>query len=185
MKTFFTAKRLCRAGLIAGLYVALTLAFGPLPYLGVLQIRPAEALCVLPLFFVEAIPALYIGCMIANAFSPFWVYDVFIGSLATLFASVCTYLVGNFLKNERWKATVGCIFPVLFNAIIIPIIIVFLCGEGVNGAVGWSAYFASMLSIAFTESVWVYALGLPIVSVIKRLRNRGVSAFTDDLPLKK
>ena len=185
MKNFFTAKRLCRGGMIAALYIALTLAFGPLPYLGILQIRPAEALCIQPLFFVEAIPALYIGCMIANAFSPFWLYDVFIGSLATLLASVCTYLVGKHIKNKTARFFLGGLFPVLFNAIIIPFIIVFLCGDGVSGSAAWTAYFTSTLSIAFTESVWVYALGFPLVSTVSKLRARGVSAFTDDLPLKK
>lgn len=56
MKGFFTAKRLCRAGIIAALYVALTYAFGALSYQGFVQIRPAEALCILPLFFPEAVP---------------------------------------------------------------------------------------------------------------------------------
>lgn len=45
-----TTKMLCRAGIIAALYVALTYAFGALAYNGFLQIRPAEALTILPLF---------------------------------------------------------------------------------------------------------------------------------------
>jgi uncharacterized membrane protein len=185
MKKLFTAKRLCRGGMIAALYVALTLAFGPFPYLGILQIRPAEALCVLPLFFVEAVPALYLGCMIANAFSPFWLYDVFIGSLATLLAGVCTYIVGKTVKNNTAKTVLGGLFPVAFNALIIPFIIVFLCGDGTNGGAVATAYFTNMASMALTESVWIYVLGTPLLAVISRLRKRGVSAFTDDLPLKK
>ena len=43
MKGFFTAKRLCRAGIIAALYVALTYSFGAIASNGFLQIRPAEA----------------------------------------------------------------------------------------------------------------------------------------------
>ena len=186
MKKLFTAKRLCRGGIIAALYVALTLAFGPLPYLGILQIRPAEALCILPLFFVEAVPALYIGCMIANAFSPFWLYDVFIGSLATLFSAVCTYFIGKTVKKEKAKLFFGGLFPVLFNAVVIPFIIVFSCGDSAStGAVG-TAYLLSALSIAFTESVWVYALGVPLGLFISKMRKSGQAAFSDnDLPLKK
>ena len=179
MKKLFTAKRLCRGGMIAALYVALTLAFGPLPYLGILQIRPAEALCILPLFFVEAVPALYIGCMIANAFSPFWLYDVFIGSLATLLAAVCTYFIGKTLKKEKAKLFLGGIFPVLFNALIIPFIIVFLCGEGLEAGAAGTAYLLSALSIAFTESVWVYALGLPLALLIKKLRKSGLRTMLE------
>ena len=78
-KELFTTKRLCRAGVIAALYVALTYAFGAIAYSGFLEIRPAEALTVLPLFFPEAVPALWIGCMLANLGSPFIMYDVPIG----------------------------------------------------------------------------------------------------------
>lgn len=82
MKNFFTTKRLCRAGVIAGLYVALTYAFGAISYQGILQIRPAEALTILPLFFPEAVPALWIGCMLANLGSPFIAFDVPLGGFA-------------------------------------------------------------------------------------------------------
>ena len=54
MKGFFTAKRLCRAGIIAALYVALTYAFGALSYQGFVQIRPAEALCICLLYTSDA-----------------------------------------------------------------------------------------------------------------------------------
>ena len=82
MKNFFTTKRLCRAGIIAALYMALTYVFAPFAF-GPLQIRPAEALCILAVIYPEAIPALYVGCMLSNLASPYFVYDVFIGSLAT------------------------------------------------------------------------------------------------------
>ena len=100
MKNIFTTKRICRAGVIAALYVALTYAFGALSYQGFLQIRPAEALCILPLFYVEAIPALYLGCMLSNLASPFLVYDVFVGSLATLVAAIGTWAIGKLLREE-------------------------------------------------------------------------------------
>ncbi len=115
MKNFFTTKRLCRAGVIAALYVALTYAFGAIAYQGVLEIRPAEALTVLPLFFPEAVPALWIGCMLANLGSPTLVYDVPIGGLATLVASLLTYGAGRLIKNEIARFAVGGIFPVLIT----------------------------------------------------------------------
>ena len=64
-----STKRLCRAGVIAALYVALTYAFAPFAF-GAFQVRPAEALCILPLFFPEAVPALYVGCILSNLASP-------------------------------------------------------------------------------------------------------------------
>ena len=117
MKNFFTTKRLCRAGIIAALYVALTYAFAPFAF-GPFQIRPAEALCILPVFFPEAVPALYIGCMLSNLASPYFVFDVFLGSLATLLAALASYLVGRFLKKEPFKMLLCGFFPVFFNALI-------------------------------------------------------------------
>ena len=169
-KTF--TKRLCRAGVIAALYVALTYVFMPFAY-GPLQIRPAEALCILPLFFPEAIPALYVGCMLANI--PSGPIDVFLGSFATLIAAFGTYMVGSFFKNKWIKVFVGGIFPVLCNAVIIPLIIVFIYGD-VGGFTSTSiAYFTYMASIGFTQLVWVYGLGAPLYfaleKYIKKIRN--------------
>lgn len=178
MKGFFTAKRLCRAGIIAALYVALTYSFGAIAYNGFLQIRPAEALCILPLFFPEAVPALYIGCMLSNLGSPFLVYDVFIGSLATLFAALGTYLVGRFLKKHALKLFLGGLFPVLLNAFVIPVVIVFLCGDLSYGTKA-ATYWTFVGSLAATEAIWVYALGAPLYFFIERMRKKNVSAFSD------
>ena len=171
MKSFFTTKRLCRAGVIAALYAALTYAFAPFAF-GPLQFRPAEALCILPVFFPEAVPALYIGCMLSNLTSPFFIYDVFIGSLATLLAAISSYMVGRLLKKEPVRFILCGLFPVLFNAVIIPLIIVFLCGDNGGYQSVWTAYFAFAGSIALTECLWVYGLGTPLYFSVKRFTEK-------------
>ena len=176
MKNFFTTKRLCRAGVIAALYVALTYAFAPLAF-GPFQIRPAEALCILPIFFPEAIPALYIGCMLSNLASPYLIYDVFIGSLATLLAAFNAYLVGLFIKKEPFRFILCGLPTILFNAFLIPLIIVFLCGGAEGHASATIAYFSFVGSIALTEAVWVYALGAPLYTAITRLQKRNFDLF--------
>ena len=177
-----TTKMLCRAGVIAALYVALTYAFGALSYNGFLQIRPAEALTILPLFFPEAIPALYIGCMLSNLASPFWVYDVFVGSLATLFAAIGTFLIGKYVKNRILRFALGGAFPVVINALVIPVVIVFCCGDLSYGTQAIT-YWTYCASLAVTEAVWVYALGAPLFFFVERMQTKGVSAFCG-LPLK-
>ena len=176
MKNFFTTKRLCRAGVIAALYVALTYAFAPLAF-GPFQIRPAEALCILPVFFPEAIPALYIGCMLSNLASPYFVYDVLIGSLATLFAAFSAYMVGRFIKKEPYRFILCGLPTVLFNAFLIPLIIVFLCGGTEGYETAAVAYFAFVGSIALTEAVWVYAIGAPLYYTVNRLQARNFDLF--------
>ena len=169
MKNVSMTKRLCRAGIIAALYVAFTYAFMPFAF-GPFQIRPAEALCILPLFYIEAVPALYVGCMISNLASPYFFYDVIIGSLVTLLAALITYMVGRVLNNEPLKLGIGGIFPVLFNALFIPLIIVFLCGGADGYSSAWTAYFAFASSIFLTEAVWIYALGTPLYFSLRRIR---------------
>ncbi len=171
MKKFSTTKRLCRAGIIAALYVALTYAFAPFAF-GPLQIRPAEAPCLLALLFPEAVPALWVGCMLSNLTSPYLVYDVTIGALATLFSAVATYLVGRLIKNTPLKIIVGGLFPVLFNAVLIPLIIVFLCGGGEDFSSLTIAYFTYAGSIALTECIWVYGLGTPLFFSVRKLRKK-------------
>lgn len=181
-RNFFTAKRICRAGIIAALYVALTYAFAPVAF-GVFQIRPGEALTLLPLFFPEAIPALYVGCLLANLASPFLLYDLTIGPLATLAAAVCTYLIGVALRKYTGKGAaalkvgLGGIFPILFNAFVIPAVIVFLCSEGADATI--AVYWTTFASFLLTETVWVIGLGTPLYAFVSGMRKKGVSAFTD------
>lgn len=173
MKNHSMTKRLCRAGIIAGLYTALTYAFAPLAY-GPFQIRPAEALCILALIYPEAIPALTIGCALSNVTSPYAFYDVLFGSLTTLFAALFTYLVGLNLKKTPLKIFLGGLFPVVLNAIIIPLIIVFLCDGAGAGQSVWVAYFSFVGSFLLTQSIWIYGLGAPLYLAVDRLRGKGM-----------
>lgn len=184
MQNFFTTKRLCRAGIIAALYVALTYAFGAIAYSGFLEIRPAEALTILPLFYAEAVPALWIGCMLANLGSQFIVYDVPVGGAATLIAALLTFVVGVLIRNHALRAALGGLFPVLVNAFIIPLIIVFLCNDMAGFDSVNTAYWALFGSLCLTQAVWVYALGIPLYFAIYNLRKRGVSVFLNDPPKK-
>lgn len=179
MKNIFTTKRLCRAGVIAALYTALTYAFGALAYdASIIEIRPAEALTILPLFFPEAVPALWVGCMLSNLASPFIMYDVPLGGLATLVAALLTYGAGRLLKNDVLRVAVGGLFPVLINAFAIPGVII-LCG----GAEGFDstmiAYWTFFGSLCATQTLWVYGLGIPLYVTIYKLRKKGVAVFSD------
>ncbi|MDE7163257.1 MAG: QueT transporter family protein [Clostridia bacterium] len=160
---------ICRAGIFAALYVALTMPFGELAF-GPFQIRPSEALTILPLFYVEAVPGLYIGCILANLLSQFGVYDILLGSLASLLAACCTYAVGRLFKKSVVRVIIGGIFPVLFNAFIVPAVMI-LGGLPV-------AYWYQVLSFLLTESVWVYGLGFPLYYILAALIKRNVKGST-------
>ena len=88
-KSRFSVHQLALSGIIAALYAVMAyfasvfgVAYGPI------QCRFSEALCVLPFFFPEATPGLFIGCLVANLLSPYGVLDIVFGSLATLLAAL-------------------------------------------------------------------------------------------------
>lgn len=166
-----TTRALARAGIIAALYAALTWVFGDLAY-GPLQIRPAEALCILPIFFIEAVPGLFVGCALANLLSGYGIYDIAFGSLTTLIAAICTFIIGVLLCRNLLSAILGGIPPVLFNAIVIPFVII-LGDSSTPMAAFWTMFGEFIL----TQSVWIYALGLPLYFAVKRLREKGIKVL--------
>ena len=151
-----------RAGLIAGLYVALSLITMPIAS-GAIQFRISEALTILPLFFVEAIPALFVGCMLSNLITGCLILDIVFGSLITLVASVCTFLIGKIIKNTFFKMFLGGVFPVLLNALFLPIIWV-----KVYGALEY-VYYLQALFLFISQSLSVYACGTPLFLAVRKL----------------
>ena len=82
-------RALARGAIIAALYTALTVLLAPLSY-GEVQIRFSEAFTLLPILMPEAVPALLVGCLLANILGGCTIFDIVFGSLATLLAALCT-----------------------------------------------------------------------------------------------
>lgn len=158
---------LARAGIVAALYAALTLTLPALSFNSILQFRPAEALTLLPLLYSDSIIGLFIGCFIANLLSPYGVPDLVVGSITTLVAAVCTYFAGKMIKNEKLKVFVGGLFPVLFNAVFLPLMWFLMDSE--------AGYWASFGSMLLTQAIYVYVLGIPFYMLLKRLQSSGVA----------
>ena len=88
-KKLLTTRSLCLSAIIAALYAALTLLLAPISY-GNIQCRVSEAFTVLPMVLPQSIPGLFVGCLIANIFSPTpSIWDIVFGSLTTLIAAYC------------------------------------------------------------------------------------------------
>lgn len=124
----FSTKTLARAGVIAGLYVILSLSFFTIAS-GPVQMRVSEGLTLLPLLFPEAVPAVFVGCMLSNLITGCAVFDIIFGSLITLIAAVLTYFTGKLFKKHALKIAVGGIFPIVLNAVFLPVIWYFCYGE--------------------------------------------------------
>ena len=159
---------IARAAVICALYVALTYACMPLAY-GIFQVRIGEALTILPLLYPEAIPALFIGCILSNIGSPFGFYDIIIGSFATLVAATLTYIVGKKIKNKPLKIFLGGLPPVFVNALVLPAMWFLFDFD--------TGYVLNMASLLLTQSVFVYALGTPLFIAADRLKSKNVKGF--------
>ena len=163
----FNLKMIVRAGIIAGLYVALTFLVFPVAS-GAIQFRASEALTLLPLIFVESVPALFVGCMISNIITGCALYDVIFGSLITLVAGILTYLVGRLIRKTPLKLFLGGLFPVILNAVFLPVIWYFCYGELEY------LYILSVLFLLVSQSVCIYALGIPLYFATEKLHSKGI-----------
>ena len=93
----FTAKSIAIGGLVAALYVVLTLPAAQFAY-GPIQFRLAEVLTILPAYGFGSIPGVTIGCFLANLLNPgnLGPIDIIFGTLATLIAGFLSKLIGIF-----------------------------------------------------------------------------------------
>lgn len=111
---------------------------------GDIQFRISELLCVLPAFLPEAIPGLFIGCILANALTGSMLIDVALGSVATLIGAIGAYL----LRNCRLKWLIP-LPTVIANALVVPLVLVITTGP----AAGFAAFPMFALTVFIGEFV--------------------------------
>ncbi len=155
-------KSLARSGIIAGLYVVLSVLVLPLAS-GAIQIRFGEAMTLLPLLFFEAVPALFVGCIIVNVISACSIIEVFTGAFITLVAAVLTYFVGKTIKNNAIKVIIGGIFPIALNALLLPLVWYWCYGKLEY------VYIIQSLLILMGQAIAVYGVGSLIYFSMKKI----------------
>ncbi|MBQ3077136.1 MAG: QueT transporter family protein [Clostridia bacterium] len=143
-----------RGAVIAALYTALTLLLHPISY-GPLQFRVAEALTLLPFFLPSsATPGLFLGCLFANLFGGGGIWDVVLGSTATLLAALWT---------ARCKSRLTAAMPpVLLNAVLV-------------GGMLWMLHFQGttvplwlpMVEVGLGQMGACVGLGLPLLRLLE------------------
>lgn len=107
---------LAQAGMIAAIYVALTVAFAAFSF-GEVQVRLAEALTILPVFTAAAVPGLFIGCLLGNILGGAVLPDIIFGSLATLIGAVFTR------KLRHAHPFLAPVPPILANTVVVPFVL--------------------------------------------------------------
>ena len=160
-------RKIVFAGVVAALYAALTIAVAPVAY-GPIQFRIAEALCILPFFFPITAPGLFIGCVIANLFSPYGFIDIIAGSAATLLATLFTMQAGKVNRGAIVMKVLACFPPVFINAIMIGAVIAWSIAS--SGEAFWPAMVINGLQVGLGQFVVMYAAGLPLMIVLPKTR---------------
>ena len=158
-----SVRKLARCGMVAALYVVLCMALQPFSY-GAVQVRVAEALCLLPVFGAEYIFGVVLGCFLANLLGS-TIVDVIFGTLATLLACIVTYK----LRNVRFKglAIVPSLPPVLFNAVIIGIEIAVMFPDPSSSAPLWLTSSTTLISAAIRYLFSCTVLGVLLVKIVE------------------
>ena len=168
-----SVRRLVRCAVIAAVYVVVCLVLAPFSY-GAVQVRVAEALCLLPVFGAEYIVGVTLGCFLANLLGS-TVVDVVFGTLATLLACLVTYK----LREIRVKglAIPASLPPVVFNMIIVGAFeITFFFSDGAPTAM--LAVF-NAVTVGIGELISCTILGVALVKLIES--NAGLNKiFTEE-----
>lgn len=128
-----------------------------------IQLRVAEALCVLAFFTPAAIPGLGIGCLLFNiSFAAALPLDFLVGSLASILAAGAMYL----LRNVRWRKlpVLGLLMPGFCNAILVGWELTVYIGGG---------FWLNALYVALGEWIVLLTLGALLYLAI---RNRGLDS---------
>ena len=147
-KTMF----IVRSAVIAALYAALTLALYPISF-GAVQFRVSEALTLLPIVMPEAIPGLFVGCLVSNLIGSATPWDIIFGSLATLIAAILTYAT-------RRNKILAAFWPVLCNTVIVGLVLALTLDRPV---------FLTMGEVGLGELAVVYTVGMAMLAALKRV----------------
>jgi uncharacterized membrane protein len=164
---------LTTAGVIAALYVVLTLPFAQFAF-GPIQFRLAEIMTVLPILTPAAIPGLAIGCFLSNLLNPMnlGIIDIIFGSLATLIAALLTSWIARRARPTKTipKDLLSLVPPVVVNAAIVGTYLPYLLSDGSEGSITLVSVLISILSVGLSELFVVYVIGFPFLQIMRRTK---------------
>lgn len=159
-------KKITRQGLIAGIYVVLTIlseSFG-LGY-GSLQFRLSETLAILPFFNPEYTIGVTLGCFLANIASTVGIIDMVVGTFATLVVALIMTKIKNFY--------IACLVPVVVGMLPIALEIYLMMPNPVG-------FWVLLGELMLSEFLAIYVVGVPIFYILSKNK-----AFTKALEFKK
>jgi len=165
-----STKTFARAGIIAGLYTAISLIIFPIASGGI-QIRLSEGLTLLAVIFPEAIFGLSVGCLLSNLITGCAPFDVVFGSIITLVSALLTFVCTRKINSNFLRILIGGIFPVVLNAVLLPLVWIY-CYNALE-----YIYPVQALLILVGQAISVYVVGTPVLIATDRLKKKGLNFF--------
>lgn len=162
-------KKIALIGIIGGIYTGISLIIAPLAY-GPIQIRLSESLTLLPAINIIGIYGVTLGCFLTNlvgailGLNILGFVDVFVGTLATFIAAYLSFL----LRNKRIKGfpVYSSIPPILVNAVIIGLELMYVAGNGFD-----IALFALMALYVGVGQLVSLVFGLLLFKYVEKVFN--------------
>lgn len=153
-RTMNKARVLVSQGMLAAVYVALTLLLQPISF-GPLQCRVAEALTVLPYLEPMCVVGLTVGCLFANLLGGAGILDIIFGTLATFLAAMLTAKMRN-----KWLAPLP---PIVINAVIVGAVLTLV---NVPLETFFPTFWIFAGQVGLGQIAACAVLGLPLLAVI-------------------
>ena len=161
------SKRISTQAMIAAMYVILGMVFAPISF-GTVQMRISEMLTLLPVFGIQHVWGVTIGCFITNLIGLFTganilgSLDIFFGTAATFAAALLTWAMGRIRIKKLPVFSV--LPPVLLNAFVVGWELCIM----INGKFNPVIFTAQALSVGAGQLLSCGLLGLMMVRVIDR-----------------
>lgn len=145
--------------MVAALYVILTYISNIVGLAnGAIQFRISEALCILPVFFPEAVFGLAVGCAISNLITACPLWDIVLGSAATLIGAFGARALKFLPEKLKWLLGLP---TVISNAVIIPFVLMYVYEFP-------GSYFYFLLTVGLGELVCALIGGALLYYSIKK-----------------
>ena len=162
-----TTTRIAVVGMIAAAYTVLVLVNAMFSY-GMLQVRLAEALTILPVLSPVAIWGVALGCFVANLIgwlsgaNPIGAIDTVFGTGASVIAGILTYKLRDYRINGI--PILSALSPVVVNAVIIGGQLSFVF----HGAVFHPMFLTYGLWVGVGQVIACMFLGIPLLKALER-----------------
>lgn len=154
-------QELTKMGLIAALYIAITLVIAPVSF-GPIQFRLSEMFNYLALFHKRYVIAVTLGVVIVNFISsPYGLIDVVIGGLSTFFVLIISRAVTKRIKSLKLKMVV--------MATIVVVSMFTIAGQIYFISDSTETFWFMYLTIAFGQLVSMTIGGFIIYFVSKKI----------------